>query len=72
MALGVLVDKNGVRSAGGYIISPLPDATNEDIARLEKAIFEAGAISKMLDSNLSLEEIAKKITGDTNIKINTG
>lgn len=68
VALGVLVDKNGVRSAGGYIISPLPDATNEDIARLEKAIFEAGAISKMLDSNLSLEEIAKKITDDTNIK----
>lgn len=69
VALGVLVDKNGVRSAGGYIISPLPDATSEDIANLEKAIFEAGAISKMLDNNLSLEEIAKKITGDENVKI---
>jgi len=69
VALGVLVDKNGVRSSGGYIISPLPDATSEDITNLEKAIFEAGAISKMLDNNLSLEEIAKKITGDNNIKI---
>lgn len=69
VALGVLVDKNGVRSAGGYIISPLPDATSEDITNLEKAIFEAGSISKMLDNNLSLEEIAKKITGDNNIKV---
>lgn len=60
IALGVLVDKNGVRSAGGYMISPLPDATMEDITNLEQAIFKAGAISKMLESNLSLEEIAKK------------
>lgn len=69
IALGVLVDKNGVRSAGGYMISPLPDATMEDITNLEQAIFKAGAISKMLESNLSLEEIAKKITGDINIKV---
>lgn len=69
VALGVLVDKNGVKSSGGYIISPMPDATEEDIYNLEKNIFAAGAISKMLDKNLSLEEIAKKITGDENIKI---
>ena len=31
VALGVLVDKNGVRSSGGYIISPMPDATDEEI-----------------------------------------
>jgi molecular chaperone Hsp33 len=69
VALGVLVDKNGVKSAGGYIINPMPDATEEDIAKVEQAIFKAGAISKMLDNNLSLEEIVKKITGDENIKI---
>ena len=64
VALGVLVDKNGVRNAGGYIISPLPDATNQDIDNIEKAIFEAGAISKMLDKNIELEDIVKKISGD--------
>lgn len=64
VALGVLVDKNGVKSAGGYIITPMPDATEEDITKVEQAIFKAGAISKMLDNNLSLEEIAKKVTGD--------
>ena len=68
VALGVLVDKNGVRSSGGYIITPMPDATEEEISKVEKAIFEAGAISKMLDNNLTLEEIAKKVTGDKKVR----
>ena len=69
VALGVLVDKNGVKSAGGYIITPMPDATEEEIAKVEQSIFKAGAISKMLDQKLSLLEIAKKVTGDENVKI---
>lgn len=69
VALGVLVDKNGVRSSGGYLINPMPDATEEEIFAIEQAIFKAGAISKMLDKKLSLEEIAKKITGDENIQL---
>lgn len=69
VALGVLVDQNGVRSAGGYTIQPLPDATEEEIYQVEKAIFEAGAISKMLDQKLSLQEIAQKITGDKKVKV---
>ena len=69
VALGVLVDKNGVRKSGGYIINAMPDATEKEISKIEKAVFEAGAISKMLDNNLSLEEIAKKVTGDKNIKV---
>lgn len=69
VSLGVLVDKNGVKSAGGYIITPMPDATNEEISQVEQAIFKAGAISKMLDNNLSLVDIAKKITGDENIQV---
>lgn len=69
VALGVLVDKDGVRQAGGYLINPMPDATEEEISKVEKAIFEAGAISKMLDEKLSLLEIAKRVTGDNNIKV---
>mgnify|MGYP004586241291 FL=1 len=68
VALGVLVDKNGVCSSGGYIITPMPDAKEEEISKVEKAIFEAGAISKMLDNNLTLEEIAKKVTGDKKVR----
>ena len=46
----------------------MPDATDEDISNVEKGIFEAGAISKMLNEKLTLVEIAKKVTGDKNIK----
>lgn len=69
VALGVLVDKNGVKNAGGYLLTAMPDATEEDITNIEKSIFEAGAISKMLDDNLTLLEIAKKVTGDKNVKV---
>lgn len=69
VALGVLVNKDGVKSAGGYLINPMPDATAEEIYKVEQSIFKAGAISKMLDENLSLLEIAKKVTGDEKIKV---
>ena len=69
VALGVLVDKNGVKSAGGYIITPMPDATDEEISKIEQSIFKAGAISRMLDEKLSLIDIAKKVTGDENVEV---
>ena len=69
VALGVLVDKNGVKLAGGYLITPMPDATEEEIGKVEQAIFNAGAISKILDNNLSLQDIAKRVTGDEKIEI---
>ena len=69
VALGVLVDKNGVRAAGGYFINPMPDATEEDISTIEQSIFKAGAMSKMLDEKLSLVEVAKRITGDENVEV---
>lgn len=69
VALGVLVDKNGVKSAGGYLITPMPDAQETEIGKVEQAIFNAGAISKMLDNNLSLQDIAKRVTGDEKIEI---
>lgn len=69
VALGVLVDKNGVKASGGYIISAMPDATDEEISNIEKSIFQAGAMSKMLDQKLSLKEIAEKITGDKKVKV---
>ena len=69
VALGVLVNKDGVQASGGYIINAMPDATEDDIYKLEQSIFKAGAISRMLDEKLTLEEIAKKITGDNNVKV---
>lgn len=69
VALGVLVDQNGVKTAGGYMVVPMPDATQEDIERMEQAIFKAGAISKMLEKKQTLLEIAKQITGEEEIHI---
>lgn len=69
VALGVLVDKNGVKAAGGYLINPMPDATEAEISQVEQEIFKAGAMSKMLDEQLTLKEIAQKITGDENVEI---
>lgn len=69
LALGVLVNKDGVKRAGGYIINPLPDATDEDISNIENAIKNSKPISEMLDQGLSLEEIATIVTGDENIEI---
>lgn len=69
VALGVLVGKEGVKSSGGYIVSAMPDATENDLFILENRIKEAKPISKMLDENMSLIGIAKDITGDENIKI---
>ena len=69
LALGVLVNKDGVKRAGGYIINPMPDATDEDISKIEEALSLAKPISKMLDEGKSLEEIAKIVTGDENIEV---
>ena len=69
IALGVLVDKNGVRAAGGYKLSLMPDATEDIISTIEQQISKIEPISKMLDENKTLEEIAKLVTGDENVQV---
>lgn len=69
VALGVLVDKNGVKSAGGYIVQLMPDATNEDITKLEDNLKNIAPISKLLEEEKSLEEIAEMISGDDKLII---
>jgi molecular chaperone Hsp33 len=69
LALGVLVNKDGVKEAGGYMINLMPDATENEISKIENAISKAPSISEMLDNGILLEEIAKVITGDENIEI---
>ena len=69
VALGVLVDKNGVKRAGGFIVSAMPDATEDELFILENRLQEAKPISQMLEENMSLLDIAKDITGDVNIKV---
>ena len=62
VALGVLVDTDQhVKQAGGYIVQLMPGATDEDITRLENNIAKAGAMTTMLESGMSLEDIAHAV-----------
>ena len=69
LALGVLVNKDGVAQAGGYIINLMPDATEEVIVNIEKALKDIPNITTMLAEGKTLEEIAKIVTGDENVQI---
>jgi len=69
ISLGVLVNKKGVLRAGGYLISLMPDTSDDIVTKLEKNIENMPPISKILSQNSNLDEIAKIITGDNKIQI---
>lgn len=71
VALGVLVNKDGVVASGGYKIELMPDATEEDIVQIETAIKNADNISKMLADKKALNDIVEIITGDNNSMVLT-
>ena len=48
------------------MISLMPDATENEIEKIEKKKKNTDSISKMLGDGISLEEIARKATGDEN------
>lgn len=68
VALGVLVDKDGVKKSGGFIVSTMPDITEDELFILENRLKEAKPISQMLDEDMTLYDIVKDITGDINLK----
>ena len=64
-ALGVLVDRDtSVKVAGGYLVQLLPGAPDEVIDAVEAGIKRAGAVTKMLDSGMTPEEILTEVCGD--------
>lgn len=72
LALGVLVDKNGVKKAGGYLLTLMPDATEEDIKHIEDALKNVEPVTTMLDKNMSLQQMAEKLTNDDNLMVMVG
>ena len=69
LALGVLVDKDGIRSSGGYMMSLLPDTDDNTITKIEESVNKAPSISEMLNQNKSLDEIAKIVSGDEDVQL---
>lgn len=58
VALGVLVERNGVvRSAGGYLLQLLPQTDDDQRAELEKNLAALGAVSSAVDAGLTPEDI---------------
>ncbi len=71
IALGVLVDKDySVKKAGGFFIQLMPEAEEEVIEKLEKKLMELKPITTLLDEGLTIEEVAKLVLGDLDLKIN--
>ena len=62
VALGVLVNPDlTVKSAGGFIVQVMPDATEEDIKKLEEMAMTIPSTAHMLEIGMSMEEMAAEI-----------
>lgn len=58
VALGVLVDVDlSVKASGGLIVQVMPEATDEDITKLEKMAAKMKPITQMLDEGATPEDI---------------
>lgn len=68
VALGVLVDKNGVKTSGGYLLTPMPDCPESVISKIEENLKKIKPISQLLEEKEEILEIAKLVTGDAQIK----
>ena len=69
-ALGVLVGtEQQVKQAGGYLVQLMPGHTEKDIDKLEENIKNAGAITTMLETGMTLEEIVYKVLDGFDVEI---
>ncbi|OPX45480.1 33 kDa chaperonin [Ruminiclostridium hungatei] len=69
VALGVLVDREGVTGAGGFIIQLMPGAEEETVERLEKRLIGFPSISKLLAEGTTPEQVLEMLLEDMNPKI---
>lgn len=70
VALGVLINADdSVRHAGGFIVQLLPFADDEVVERLEKKLAGMEPITKLLDKNMSPEEILHDIFDEFGLEI---
>ncbi len=69
-ALGVLVDVDqSVRAAGGYLIQLLPGAPEDIIGKIEAGIEKAGAVTSMLDTGMTAQQLLETVMADMELEI---
>lgn len=62
VGLGVLVDKDyTVKTAGGFIVQVMPEATEEDITRLETNLEAVKSVTALFDEGKTPEDILKML-----------
>ncbi|MDO5724853.1 MAG: Hsp33 family molecular chaperone HslO [Tissierellia bacterium] len=70
IALGVLVDTDlNIKSAGGFIIQLMPNASEETIVKLEEALKNIGSISEVILKEKSLEKVLNQLFSEFEIQI---
>lgn len=70
VALGVLVDTDhSIKASGGFMIQMMPGATDETADIIEQSIKNAGAVTKMIDSGMTAEDIIFAIAGEIGVMI---
>ena len=66
--LGVNFSKeNNVQKASGYIIEPLPEASDEIISTLEKINSNIDSVTNLMIDLENIDDVVKTITGDNNV-----
>lgn len=69
-ALGVLVDTDcSVSQAGGYLIQLLPDATDEEIEKIEAGVKRLGAVTTALDRGMSSLDMLREVLRDFELEV---
>jgi molecular chaperone Hsp33 len=69
VSLGVLLDRSGVRQAGGLIVQLLPDAREETIDYLEKQTAQFPDITRLLDEGCGPLQLLDRLLADPDIQI---
>lgn len=70
VGVSVLVDPDGtVVTAGGFMVSTLPDATDEDIAALEDKLANFPAISTQMLEGFTPSDLLNNLFGEEQVKV---
>lgn len=69
-ALGVLVDTDcSVKQAGGYLIQLLPDATEDEITKIEAGVARLGAVTTALGRGMNSLDMLQEVLKDFDLEV---